>query len=51
MPLIQLTVPSGALTAEGRATLQRELARTLLTWEGAPDTAFFRSVAWSSVDA
>jgi phenylpyruvate tautomerase PptA (4-oxalocrotonate tautomerase family) len=47
MPLIQLTVPEDALTAEGRATVQRTLARTLLQWEGAPDTAFFRSAAWS----
>jgi phenylpyruvate tautomerase PptA (4-oxalocrotonate tautomerase family) len=47
MPLIQLTVPTGALTAEGRATVQRTLARTLLQWKGAPDTAFFRSAAWS----
>jgi phenylpyruvate tautomerase PptA (4-oxalocrotonate tautomerase family) len=47
MPLIQLTVPEDALTAEGRATVQNTLARTLLQWEGAPDTAFFRSAAWS----
>jgi phenylpyruvate tautomerase PptA (4-oxalocrotonate tautomerase family) len=47
MPLIQLTVPEGALTTEGRTTAQRTLARALLQWEGAPDTAFFRSAAWS----
>jgi hypothetical protein len=36
MPLIQLTAPEGALTSEGRATVQRTLARTLLRWEGVP---------------
>lgn len=47
MPMIQLTVPAGALTAGGHASVQRELARILLHWEGAPDTAFFRAVTWS----
>ncbi|MFJ7213259.1 tautomerase family protein [Amycolatopsis sp. NPDC098790] len=45
--MIQLTVPAGALTAEGRETVQRELAAVLLRWEGAPDTEFFRAQAWS----
>ncbi|MFF3515368.1 4-oxalocrotonate tautomerase family protein [Streptomyces sp. NPDC002573] len=47
MPMIRLTVPSGALTEEGRERVQRELAAVLLRWEGAPDTAFFRAQAWS----
>ena len=47
MPMIRLTVPSGALTEEGRASVQRDLAAVLLRWEGAPDTAFFRAQAWS----
>ncbi|MGW2619639.1 tautomerase family protein [Streptomyces sp. NPDC001500] len=47
MPMIQLTAPTGALTQEGRATVQRDLAAVLLRWEGAPDTAFFRAQAWS----
>ena len=47
MPKIQLTVPAGALTEEGRRGVQAELAAILLHWEGAPDTAFFRSLAWS----
>ncbi|MGW0877808.1 tautomerase family protein [Streptomyces sp. NPDC002740] len=47
MPMIRLTVPAGALTAEGRTTVQRDLASVLLRWEGAPDTAFFRAQAWS----
>ncbi|MFF0226866.1 4-oxalocrotonate tautomerase family protein [Streptomyces sp. NPDC004629] len=47
MPMIRLTVPTGALTNQGRATIQQDLAAVLLRWEGAPDTAFFRAQAWS----
>lgn len=47
MPMIRLTVPTGALTEEGRAGIQRDLAALLLRWEGAPGTAFFRAQAWS----
>jgi phenylpyruvate tautomerase PptA (4-oxalocrotonate tautomerase family) len=47
MPMIQLTVPTGALTQEGRTTVQRDLAAVLLRWERAPDTAFFRAQAWN----
>ncbi|MFF5453182.1 4-oxalocrotonate tautomerase family protein [Streptomyces sp. NPDC012950] len=47
MPMIRLTVPTGALTDQGRATIQQDLAAVLLRWEGAPDTAFFRAQAWS----
>ncbi|MDL2078388.1 tautomerase family protein [Streptomyces sp. GXMU-J15] len=47
MPMIRLTVPAGSLTDEGRRTVQQDLARALLKWEGAPDTAFFRAQAWS----
>lgn len=47
MPMIRLTVPVGALTEEGRTTVQRDLAAVLLRWEGAPGTAFFRAQAWS----
>ncbi|MGK8520826.1 tautomerase family protein [Nocardia asteroides] len=50
MPMIQLTLPAGVLVAEARAALRRKLASTLLKWEGAPDTAFFRALAWSRVD-
>lgn len=46
MPMIQLTLPEGVLTGDVRKQLQKTLAATLLTWEGAPDTAFFRAQAW-----
>ncbi|MEU6508981.1 tautomerase family protein [Streptomyces sp. NPDC046942] len=47
MPMIRITAPAGALTEEGRESVQRDLAAVLLKWEGAPDTAFFRAQAWS----
>jgi phenylpyruvate tautomerase PptA (4-oxalocrotonate tautomerase family) len=47
MPMIRLTVPTGALTDQGRATVQEDLATVLLRWEGAPDTSYFRAQAWS----
>lgn len=47
MPMIRLTAPAGALTEEGRDSVQKDLAAVLLRWEGAPDTAFFRAQAWS----
>ncbi|MFI7140852.1 4-oxalocrotonate tautomerase family protein [Streptomyces massasporeus] len=47
MPMIRLTAPAGALTEQGRQSIQRDLAAVLLRWEGAPDTAFFRAQAWS----
>ncbi|MFI0776490.1 4-oxalocrotonate tautomerase family protein [Streptomyces sp. NPDC021212] len=47
MPMIRLTAPTGALTEEGRAGIQRDLATLLLRWEGVPDTAQFRAQAWS----
>jgi len=50
MPLIHLTAPEGALTRQGRANVQQDLARTLLRWEGAPDTDFFRAQAWARLE-
>jgi phenylpyruvate tautomerase PptA (4-oxalocrotonate tautomerase family) len=49
MPMIKVTAPSGVLAADTRCDLQKTLAATLLRWEGAPDTAFFRAQAWSDV--
>jgi phenylpyruvate tautomerase PptA (4-oxalocrotonate tautomerase family) len=48
--MIQLTLPAGVLTADARREVQNTLAATLLKWEGAPDTAFFRAQTWSQVD-
>ena len=46
MPMIEVTAPAGAIPAESREGLLDELAGTLLRWEGAPDTEFFREITW-----
>ncbi|MFI6865766.1 4-oxalocrotonate tautomerase family protein [Nocardia sp. NPDC050406] len=50
MPMIQLTLPAGVLTAAARGELMKSLPATLLKWEGAPDTAFFRAQAWCRIE-
>ncbi|MET9477442.1 4-oxalocrotonate tautomerase family protein [Streptomyces sp. NPDC002917] len=47
MPLIQLTTPTGALTSQGRKTIQHTLAQLVMRWQGLPDNAVFRSSTWS----
>jgi phenylpyruvate tautomerase PptA (4-oxalocrotonate tautomerase family) len=46
MPMIELTYPKGAVSAEARDGLLDELATRLLAAERAPDTEFFRSITW-----
>ncbi|MFE0019688.1 4-oxalocrotonate tautomerase family protein [Amycolatopsis sp. NPDC059021] len=46
MPLIDITVPAGALGDAAAKSLPDELATILLRWEGAPDTEFFREITW-----
>lgn len=47
MPKLNITLPTEALSTEARQELPEKLASTLLRWEGAPDTAFFRSISWA----
>lgn len=49
MPKIDLTYSAGALSPEAKAELPGKLAATLLKWEKAPDTEFFRSISWTHV--
>ena len=49
MPKIDLTYSAGALSPEAKAELPGKLAATLLRWEKAPDTEFFRSISWTHV--
>jgi len=46
MPLMEVTYPQGTLTAEQGAALADELTTVLLRAERAPDTEFFRNIAW-----
>ena len=49
MPLIDLSYPSGTFTPAARTALVEELTTVLLRAERAPDTEFFRSIAWVNV--
>jgi 4-oxalocrotonate tautomerase family enzyme len=49
MPLIDLTYPAGTFTPETRTALVDDLTTVLLRAERAPDTEFFRSIAWVHV--
>jgi phenylpyruvate tautomerase PptA (4-oxalocrotonate tautomerase family) len=51
MPKLDLTIPAEALSTDDQQELARELGATLLHWEGAPDTEFFRSITWAHVHA
>jgi phenylpyruvate tautomerase PptA (4-oxalocrotonate tautomerase family) len=51
MPKLDLTIPADALAEESQQELARELGATLLRWEGAPNTQFFRSITWAHVHA
>jgi phenylpyruvate tautomerase PptA (4-oxalocrotonate tautomerase family) len=51
MPKLELTIPADALSEADQQALARDLGATLLRWEGAPDTEFFRSITWAHVHA
>ena len=51
MPKLDLTIPAESLSDQAQQELARELGATLLHWEGAPDTEFFRSITWTHVHA
>jgi len=46
MPMMDLTLPQGILSAEQRAALTDDLTTALLRAERAPDTDLFRSITW-----
>ena len=47
MPKLDLTITADVLSEDQKPKLMRELGATLLQWEGAPDTEFFRSITWA----
>jgi len=51
MPKLDVTIPADALSEDSQQKLARDLGATLLQWEGAPDTEFFRSITWAHVHA
>ncbi len=49
MPMIDLTLPGGALDAGACAQLVEDLTAKLLHWEGAPDNPATRALSWCFV--
>jgi phenylpyruvate tautomerase PptA (4-oxalocrotonate tautomerase family) len=48
MPMIDLTLPRGALSQQAKEKLMGDLSRTLLKWEGAkPGNEAAESIAWT----
>jgi phenylpyruvate tautomerase PptA (4-oxalocrotonate tautomerase family) len=48
MPMIDLTLPKGALTERAKTELMETLTHTLLKWEGAkPNNKRAQSIAWT----
>ncbi|MFL5908734.1 MAG: 4-oxalocrotonate tautomerase family protein [Solirubrobacterales bacterium] len=47
MPRLDLTITADVLQEDSKQQLMRDLGATLLHWEGAPDTDFFRSITWA----
>jgi len=50
MPMIDVTLPAGLLTASGKDELASRLTAALLAAEGAPDTSYVRALAWCFFD-
>jgi phenylpyruvate tautomerase PptA (4-oxalocrotonate tautomerase family) len=47
MPRLDLTITADVLGEDEKQRLMRDLGAALLRAEGAPDTAFFRSITWT----
>jgi phenylpyruvate tautomerase PptA (4-oxalocrotonate tautomerase family) len=50
MPMIDVTLPEGALTEDAKSELVERLSATLIAAEGAPDTEYVRAITWCFVD-
>ena len=50
MPKLDVTLPAGVLSDEARRDLPETLGATLLQWEGAPNTEFFRNITWAHLN-
>jgi phenylpyruvate tautomerase PptA (4-oxalocrotonate tautomerase family) len=50
MPMIDVTLPEGALSSDARDALAERLTTTLLHWEGAGELPFARQIAWVYFD-
>src|SRR3954454_24579903 len=50
MPMIDLTLPEGALTAEAKTTLIERLTTTVAKWEGVADNPQALQTIWAFFD-
>jgi phenylpyruvate tautomerase PptA (4-oxalocrotonate tautomerase family) len=50
MPMIDVTLPEGAITGDARNELAEKLTTTLLHYEGAGDLPFARQITWIYFD-
>lgn len=50
MPMIDVTLPQGALTEDAKAELVERLTTALIHGEGAPDNDYVRAIAWCFLD-
>ncbi|WP_162600795.1 hypothetical protein [Paraburkholderia sp. C35] len=50
MPMIDLTLPRGALSADKLEDLMHRAIKTLMFWEKIPDTPEARNIAWATVN-
>lgn len=50
MPMIDLSLPRGALRPEQLQTLMHHAVKTLMWWEKIPDTPEARNIAWAFVN-
>jgi phenylpyruvate tautomerase PptA (4-oxalocrotonate tautomerase family) len=50
MPMIDVTLPEGALTEDAKSELVERLTATLIAAEGAPDNEYIRAITWCFVD-
>jgi phenylpyruvate tautomerase PptA (4-oxalocrotonate tautomerase family) len=50
VPMIELTLPEGAIARDRRDALVADITETLLRWEGAGDSPVAREIAWAWVN-
>jgi phenylpyruvate tautomerase PptA (4-oxalocrotonate tautomerase family) len=49
MPKLDLTIPKGVLSESAKESLAKDMAASLLRWEGLPESEFFRTISWVHV--
>lgn len=50
MPMIDVTLPEGAVSEEAKGELVEKLTATLIAREGAPDNEYVRAITWCFVE-